>query len=144
MPKSRIQLPERFRFYAEVPIRITDLNYGGHVGNDTVVAIMHEGRIQFLQSLGYANELDAIDGQGLILTDLHVEYKAEIFYGDVIRVGIAPAELSDYGCGLIYRLARRDDDTAVALAYSSLYGFDYRQRRIARLPAEFRRQLGSA
>ena len=49
MPKTKIILPERFTFTTEVPIRITDLNYGGHVGNDAVLSILHEIRVQFLR-----------------------------------------------------------------------------------------------
>jgi len=36
MTRIKIQLPASFLFAATIPIRITDINYGGHVGNDTV------------------------------------------------------------------------------------------------------------
>ena len=46
MARIKLTLPERFPFTTTIPIRITDLNYGGHVGNDTVLALLHEARVQ--------------------------------------------------------------------------------------------------
>jgi len=34
MQRIKIDLPEFFSFTTPIKIRITDLNYGGHVGND--------------------------------------------------------------------------------------------------------------
>ena len=33
-----------------IPVRITDLNYGNHVGNDAFVSIIHEARMKWLHS----------------------------------------------------------------------------------------------
>ena len=54
-------------------IRVTDLNYGGHVGNDTILSLLQEARQQFLQSKGYA-ELE-VESYGLIMADAMIEYK---------------------------------------------------------------------
>ena len=49
MARVKLQLPANFLFSTEIPIRISDINYGGHLGNDAVLSIVHEARIQFLQ-----------------------------------------------------------------------------------------------
>ena len=54
MPRIKIDLPGSFTFITEIPVRITDLNYGGHVGNDTVLSIIHESRMQWLASIGFS------------------------------------------------------------------------------------------
>ena len=48
MPKTRLLLPERFTFTVGIPVRITDLNYAGHVGNDFILSLIHEIRVQFV------------------------------------------------------------------------------------------------
>ena len=53
MARIKLTLPERFLFSASIPVRITDLNYGAHVGNDTILSLMHEARVQFLRLFGY-------------------------------------------------------------------------------------------
>ncbi|HZG99825.1 MAG TPA: acyl-CoA thioesterase, partial [Flavisolibacter sp.] len=92
MSRIRIHLPEQFRFTAQIPIRITDLNYGNHVGNDAILAIIHEARMQFLKSLGYTELQFA--GVGMIMSDVGIEFKAEAFYGDVIKAEVGVNNIS--------------------------------------------------
>ena len=54
MARIKIDLPDNFSFTTSIPIRITDVNYGGHVGNDTILSLIHEARMQFLKQLGYS------------------------------------------------------------------------------------------
>jgi acyl-CoA thioester hydrolase len=77
-------------------VRITDVNYGQHVGNDTMLAFIQEARVQWLRSLGYPSELLAAP-VGLILVDLAVRMKAEAAYGDRLVVQLAVAEWSKVG-----------------------------------------------
>jgi acyl-CoA thioesterase FadM len=92
MGRIKIDLPQRFSFIALIPIRVTDLNYGGHVGNDTVLSIIHEARLQFLKHHGYT-ELN-FGGEGLIMSDVAIEFKREIFYGDIVKASVAVTEVS--------------------------------------------------
>jgi len=82
----KITLPDSFAFSCDIPVRITDLNYGGHVGNDTILSLIHEARVQYLKKFGM-QELD-FAGVGLIMGDAAIEFKSESFHGDVIRVWV--------------------------------------------------------
>ena len=84
MAKNDILIPEKFPFSVSLPVRITDMNYGGHLGNDRYLTISHEARVKFLEWLGYT-ELD-FSGPGLILANVAIDYKAEIKYGDNLVV----------------------------------------------------------
>ena len=53
MARIKIDLPAKFSFSTNIPIRITDINFGGHVGNDTILSIIHEARAKFFTSFGY-------------------------------------------------------------------------------------------
>ncbi len=44
MPRVELELPERFQFVTEIPLRITDINYGGHLGNDALLSLLHEAQ----------------------------------------------------------------------------------------------------
>jgi acyl-CoA thioesterase FadM len=57
-------MPATYTFSTELTIRITDLNYGGHVGNDSFLSLIQEARQQYLKKLGYG-ELD-FEGSALI------------------------------------------------------------------------------
>ncbi len=93
MARIKVDLPDQFSFSTIIPVRITDLNYGGHVGNDTVLSLIHEARVQFLQHYGYA-ELN-MAGVGLIMSDVGIEFKQELFYGDQIKASVAANDFSE-------------------------------------------------
>src|SRR5215203_6969871 len=92
MARIKLVLPGHFSFTTSIPVRITDLNYGGHVGNDTVLSLLHEARMQFLKEFGYT-EME-FEGTSLIMSDVGVEFKAELFYGDVVTALVTAANFS--------------------------------------------------
>ena len=86
MNRVKITLPDSFTFTTKLSIRLSDLNYGGHVGNDAVLSILQEARQQFLQLKGL-EELN-IEGYGLIMVDALIEYKKELNYSDTILISV--------------------------------------------------------
>ena len=97
-----IGLPETFSFSCQIPVRITDINYGGHAGNDTILSIIHEARMQFLKSIGYTELHFA--GVGMIMSDVSIEFKNELFYGDIVIASVIAGEISRIGFELFYKL----------------------------------------
>lgn len=136
MPRIKLKLPEDFHFSTEVPVRISDVNYGGHVGNDSILTIIHEARIQFFNKFGYA-ELD-IEGLGIIMADATIQYRSQISYGDTLIIEIALNEFTRYGCTFNYRLTSLDTGKEAALAKTTISFFDYNKNKPARVPNNFR------
>jgi acyl-CoA thioester hydrolase len=136
MPKTKLLLPDHFAFSVEVPVRITDLNYGGHVGNDSILSLIHEIRVQFLRHHSYG-ELD-LAGAGLIMADVTIEFKSELFYGDKLRASVAAAEFSRVGFELYYRLEKKSGEKMVPVAFArtSMICYDYAQKKIVSVPKE--------
>jgi acyl-CoA thioester hydrolase len=139
MARIRIGFPENFPFSTEIPIRITDLNYGGHVGNDTILSLIHEARIQFLRHYGYG-ETD-MAGTGLIMSDAVVNYKRESFHGDVLRFSIAATNFTRISFDVVYLIQR--NNAVVAEAKTGMVCFDYKTRAVTPLPAEVRNKLST-
>jgi acyl-CoA thioester hydrolase len=141
MARIKIALPEKFDFATTIPIRITDLNYGGHVGNDTILSIIHEARVQFLRHYGYS-ELD-MAGVSLIMGDAAIEFKGEIFYGGSVRVSVGAAEFTRVGFDLFYKLESlaasanptEENWLVVASAKTGMVCFDYPQKKVVSAPA---------
>lgn len=141
MARIKVICPDHFSFKTIIPVRITDLNYGGHVGNDTILTLVHEARMQYLQSLGY-QELD-LEGVGLIMADAALEFKAELFYGDQVIAEVAAIEFSRVGFDLVYRFSKKNDEREqlVALAKTGMVCFHYKDKKIAPLPEPARQKL---
>ncbi len=133
MARVKIGLPSTFLFATQLPVRITDLNYGGHLGNDALLSLLHEARVQFLAALG-EREVDPATQLGFIMADVAIEYKAEAFYGDVLHVEVGVNDLSKYGFDLVYQV-KNQVGKEVARAKTGMLTFDYTTRKLRALPA---------
>lgn len=143
MSRIKIDLPDSFSFTAIIPIRITDINYGNHVGNDAVLSIIHEARMQFLSKHGYT-ELN-LEGIGLIMADVGIEFKKEMFYGDIIEIKIAAKDFTVVGFDLYYLLEKQKDNNklTVAIAKTGMVCYDYDRKKITAVPATVKEKLMS-
>jgi len=141
MARVKIDLPDNYSFCCQIPVRITDINYGGHVGNDTVLSIIHEARMQFFVNMGYTEMNFA--GTGMIMADMAIEYKGELFYGDVVIASMAVGEISKIGFDLFYKLEKQigDKRKLVAVAKTGMICYDYEKKKIAAVPEEGMQKL---
>lgn len=141
MARVKINLPASFHFSCQIPVRITDVNYGGHVGNDSVLGLIHEARMQFFKKSGYT-ELD-FGGTGMIMADVAIEFKSELFYGDTITASIATGEISKIGFELFYKLEKETNSACqtVAIAKTGMICYDYDKKKIVQVPDEARKKL---
>jgi acyl-CoA thioesterase FadM len=131
-----LDLPEEFRFTTEVNVRIGDVNYGGHLGNDAVLSLIHEARVRFLKEYGFT-EAD-IEGVGLIMTDTVIVFKSEGFYGDVLIIDVTIEDLTRCGCDFIFRITNKDTGKEIARAKTGIVFFDYRDRKVVEVPNKFK------
>ncbi|MFN4285011.1 MAG: acyl-CoA thioesterase [Lacibacter sp.] len=141
MARIRLTLPETFPFSTQLQVRITDINYGNHAGNDAILGMLHEVRMRFLNSHGYT-ELNC-GGTGLIMSDVAIEFKKELFYGDVITARVAATEWSAFGFELYYVLEKEEDGRpAVAVkAKTGMLCYDYNAKKLVPVPTEVRHCL---
>jgi acyl-CoA thioester hydrolase len=135
MPRLRIDLPATFHFRTELSIRIDDINYGGHMGNDAVLSLFHEARVRMLRAEGWS-ELD-IDGAGFMMSDATILYKAEALQGDRVSIEIAVTDFSNAGCDFTYRMTNIDSGRELARARTGVVFYDYIRRKIAPVPKRF-------
>lgn len=136
MARIKIDLPESFSFSTTIPVRITDINYGGHVGNDAILSMIHEARVQFFRHFGY-DELD-FGGIGTIMSDVAIEYKSEVFYGDEIIASIGTGDCTKVAFDLLYKLEKRSKDRLVPVAYAKTWMvcYNYESRKLGSVPEE--------
>jgi acyl-CoA thioester hydrolase len=132
MPRLKLVPRASYPFSCELTVRTTDLNYGGHLGNDKLLSLVHEARVAFLAAHGLS-ELD-FQGVSLILGDTAVVYQAEAYAGDKLKFEVAAAEPTRSGFRIFYRVTRPADGQAIALVENGMACFDYQSRKIATLP----------
>ena len=141
MARVTIDMPDRFSFETTIPIRIGDINYGGHLGNDTVLTLVHECRVRYLKSLGLT-EMD-VGGCGIIQADAAVVYRSEAFYGQSVRIQMAAIQEGRSSCELYYRLSDETEDREIACVKTGIVFFDYGNRKVTRIPNAFRQAIAT-
>lgn len=140
MARIKLEMPSVYPFKTELTVRITDINYGGHLGNGSVLGLMHEARVRFLKSFGYS-EIN-VEGFGTIMLDSVVIYKAQAFAGDVLQIEIAAGDFSRLGCDIFYRITRKEGGAEVVLAKTGIAVFDYANQKRVSPPEAFVKKLG--
>ena len=138
MPRLKIELPEKKLVSVSIPVRITDINYGNHVGNNAIVEIIHESRVQFLQKNNFT-ELD-VAGTALIMSELQVEYKSESFYNDILEVTVYSGEVSRVAFELFYKISakRSEKEIIIALAKTGMVCYNYKIKKVSAVPEELK------
>ena len=141
MERVKINLPEQFNFSTHIKIRITDLNYGGHVGNDSFLSLIHEARQQYLNSFGYS-ELH-IENTSLIMADASIEFKKELSYNDEVKISVAANGFDKYGFDIFYKLEIINNNTFILAgkAKTGMLCYDYQNKKLITVPEKLKMAL---
>ena len=134
MARLQIELPAQFIFSTHLIVRASDLNYGGHVGNDSVLSLMQEARIQFYRHLGFKSEIGFEGSIGHIISDAAVIYKSESFVGDQLEIQIAIEDFNKYGFDMLYLITNITSGKEAARGKTGIVCFDYKNRKVAPIP----------
>ena len=141
MERIKVNLPENFHFSTIIKIRITDLNYGGHVGNDSFLSLIHEARQQFLNHFGYS-ELK-IENVSLIMADASIEFKKELNYGNEIKISVTASGFDKLGFDLFYKIEIINNENFILAgkAKTGMLCYDYQNKKLMPVPEEAKNKL---
>ena len=137
MSRTTLEFPALAIYSHPVRLRISDINYGQHLGHDTLVSLLHDARCGWLAQQGLT-EL-SVDGQSLgwVVAELTVNYRAEAFYADELDIELALGELGSKSAEIFHRVVRKDG-VEIALAKVVVVYFDYVNRQAAKVPDNFK------
>ena len=139
MARIEINLPDKYSFSVDVPVRISDINPGGHLSWDSMFGIIDEAHVRFWGSL----DISDIESKGIsrIMADAGINYKKQVYHGQTLRVEIGVAELTTRGFDLVYRVTDVDSGEEVARAKTGFLCYDYRKQRVVPVPEELKNKL---
>ncbi|MFC0168074.1 thioesterase family protein [Pseudoduganella danionis] len=136
MARLQLHFPEnQFCFSTQLTVRVTDINAGNHLGNDSMISMLSEARARFLYEYG-VEEVDGT-GLGIIVTDLSTMYRAEAHARDVLTFEVGVMDFNAYGGDIIFRVTRPADHTLVAMAKYGFVFFNYKTGKVTPMAPEF-------
>ncbi len=141
MDRVKIKLPDEFNFFIEEKIRVSDLNYGNHLGNDAVLSLLHQARREFLGSMDF-DEMN-FGGFGLIMADSAIQYKSEGFFNEKLRIKVGFGEIGRVGFDLVYQIEKDPSGEILALAKTGMILFDYDERKVVSIEAPLLERINS-
>lgn len=136
MPRIKLDIPRTFHFITRMDVRVSDINYGGHMGNDSLLGLMHEARIRFLKNWN-CTEMNMF-GVALIMSDVAVQYKAEAYLGDELQFEMTAYDFGVTGFDLFYYVTRPADQKVVAICKTNMVCFDYEAKKMKDVPEAFK------
>ena len=129
MARVKLTIPEEKPIFSTtIDIHVNHVNYGGHMGNDAVLTIAHESRIQWLKS-HKMTELKTTNG-GLIMVEAVINYRNEGFHGDKLLIDIYSSDVTSRSFDLIFDIYKiLNKKIPVAVVRTGMLCFDYSTRR---------------
>jgi acyl-CoA thioester hydrolase len=139
MPRIKLKEQEVYEFRFPIKVRPQDINYAGHMGNDSLISLVGDARAQLFHSLGLS-EMDLGDSQtGIIIADLIVNYKAEAFMFDELLIETHLDEFVQKGFRMFHRI--RKDSKVIALVETGFAAYNYLSKKTVPLPASLLKRL---
>jgi acyl-CoA thioester hydrolase len=135
MARIKLKQQETYEFSCPIDVQPRDINYGGHLANDTLISLVGAARALMFHAMGLS-ELDLGDGRtGVVMSDLVVNYKSEAFLFDRLLVETRVDEFTHTGFRLFHRVTKGEE--LVALVETGLAAFSYTSGRVVPVPAPF-------
>lgn len=76
-------------FKTTIPVLVNHLNYGNHLGYDSILSILQEARIRWLKSIDKnASEINIQNNIGWLVKKVELDILSEAFHGDLLRVSL--------------------------------------------------------
>lgn len=126
-----------FNFSTVLNVRINEINYGGHLGNDSFLSLFQEGRLRYLKQFGWS-ELTIGEETSLIMSQAHINFKAEAFWGESLKILVRITKMDKIRFTFEYQIESADNEKKiVATGYTNMVGFDYRKKKVRKLPEKF-------
>ena len=136
MQRIKIDLPQKFIYFTEISVRVYDVNFAGHLSNDSILSMVHEARIRFLKNWGYS-EVDTA-GAGIIMFDAAIQYKSQGYHGDILVFDVSINNFIRNGCDFIFRITNKANGKEIARARTGIAFFDYEQNKMVPVPEKFK------
>ncbi|HEX4878952.1 MAG TPA: thioesterase family protein [Limnobacter sp.] len=143
MARLNLEFPDHhFVFETNLSVRITDINAGNHLANDSMISMISEARARFLYHFG-VEEMSA-SRVGIIVTDLATMYKSEAHARDLLLFEVGVMDFNKYGCDIIFRVTRPADARLIALAKSGFVFYNYNHNKVVPMPVNVRKTFEDA
>jgi acyl-CoA thioester hydrolase len=126
-----------FRFYHPIEVRYGDLDPQGHVNNACFFTYTEQTRVAYMRQLGLWTGGSFME-IGFILAEARMTFKAPIYWGQPIRVGMRINRLGNKSFDAVYAIENADTGIQHASGSTVQVTYDYLKAETIPIPEEWR------
>ncbi|MCZ8344585.1 MAG: thioesterase family protein [Leptospira sp.] len=135
MSRLELKIPEAEIYSSQIQVRISDINFAGHLAHDAILSLVHQIRAEFFFKNGWT-EVD-VEGKGIVISDVGIVYKSEAFFPDILFARMFVHDISKKSLDFYYQLLHSETKKEVAVAKTGIVFFDYSIRKPCLIPDTF-------
>ena len=132
MNKIEINEFEKEKYSYETFVRVGDLNYGNHLAHDKLIAILHDARVCFFKEKNLT-EINLENCFSIYITSLTINYLAQAFLGDKIKVSIFINNINKASFEMKYKVFNQG--LLIALCATNLACYNNLKKRCDKIPS---------
>ena len=130
-----------YHFYHPIEVRYGDLDPQGHVNNAKFLTYFEQARLAYWVQLGLFAKDQSFMELGIILADVHISYRAPVFYGQNIKVGVHVARLGSKSMTWKQNIVDADTGKKLANGEVIVVAYDYKEEKTIPIPEEWREKI---
>ncbi len=123
-------------FTVDLPVRISEVNYGNHLGHAALTSLIHQTKILYFREFNIDER--NINGNGAIVKRLEIDYKGEAHFDDMLHVNVRVNAITRTTCILEYVVTKNEANTPVTHVFETLAFINYESRKPVRTPDEIK------
>ncbi|MCP4599885.1 MAG: acyl-CoA thioesterase [Proteobacteria bacterium] len=128
------------KYTYRIPVRYCDVDKMGIVHNSVYQVYFEEARIDLVRSGGYPYSRMEDEGFVFPLSEVNINYKSPIRYGDVVLVEVSTAYVKNFSFKFNYSIIK-EDGSAVCTGHTTHAVMDYKSREFCELPSQIRKVM---
>lgn len=126
-------------FSINYKVTVSDINYGGHMGNERALILFQQGRIDFFKNLNLS-EINIGDDIGTIQLESHVKYLKEVYLGEVLKINIDDIVLKKTSMDFIYSVYNENNEKVLE-GSTLILAYNYERKKVSKIPSIFLEKL---
>lgn len=131
-----------FRFHSRVRVRNYEIDWQGIVHNANYLLYFEVGRIEYLEHLGLAIDINTIQQESrIVVARNEIDYRAAARFGDTLDVATRIAWMRNSSFAFEAIMHDVSSDLRIAENRSVHVWLDYRTERPVRIPDDFRARV---
>ena len=126
-------------FSTEINVQVSHLNYGNHLGYDSLLSLLQEARLRWLKTINpSSSEIDIENNVGWMVKEVHLVYKSGANHGDELKINLSVSNQTKIGFILEHEVENKTSGKILCYGTILLVCFDFNKGKPSRIPGILR------